>query len=946
MKRNIINIVAAFFLLFLWNACTEENEMGVGRSVEEGIPVSLDLSYGIGNPDKIETKSVLSDGHAFDIYLLIFDGKGKRVKPDDSKSYFTFAGATSGKVTIRTTTGSRYIYAVANVGNAIVSGLYEKLDAISTRDELLSLPISLDSKIIQFSSDRYPLSGFFTEGKSSTEEPTEASLIQIDEENGLGVIKNQNGMPLEGSIKLLRLFSTINFTFTIDGDRVRSFVPTTWDVIHIPSASNLYKKTEEPTDNDYFKIEKMNKYVNANSFEFIMLENLKLGTQTTDANNRENPKIAPANSAYVALRGHYVGSGKKYNDENTVVNNDANVEADVTYYIHLGKGAGSNADKNDYRSERNKTYTYNLKIVGIDQIITEVVVDDPYHRADGDVTYLEGKTDDLDAHYATKVYTFKKAEIESGRTEFQVKTPFSEGRFLKFSTAADAAMPDCWDWVHFMVNVKSQETYSTSPQRYPQNASTNTHLMSIAEFKEYLKNPTYDTKDELVVTCFIDEYYYPNKHWSKFVNKDPRILQIFCQTRAGNGSSFTEAKFIISQKSIYTFYDLSEKISTAWGIEWLNETGQIANGNYGTNAGTSWADGRTNMIKEVGSNKAWYADASSSFSAEFQKAYAACMSRNRDENGDGIIDTDEIKWYLPAINQYMDIWMGTDALPYGFPLYQGTGTKDHFVSNTGKRILWAEEGSSFGNLGAGGDTGTKNIRCVRNLGMNDGVNNPTVDAPSSYYTYKDRVFTFDKMNRTALRPQFLATGELEAHKHTNVSGSNLPYTSFKVASADVKGIIEYQEVKTKEYPTGGYKVSEWGDGYFEDGKTPSGTGWIRSTEYKITANQVYYYRWYKDVTTTKEVYLGNYIPISKLKELLKKDQSPCKGYTEGNITGWRIPNQRELQMMVIKSGLTHYTVANTQYTYADGPYYGYDGNMRLYGHDSQVVCVRCVKDMR
>ena len=43
--------------------------------------------------------------------------------------------------------------------------------------------------------------------------------------------------------------------------------------------------------------------------------------------------------------------------------------------------------------------------------------------------------------------------------------------------------------------------------------------------------------------------------------------------------------------------------------------------------------------------------------------YRACMSRNRDENGNGRIDADEVKWYLATVDQYKGLWIGEDLLP-------------------------------------------------------------------------------------------------------------------------------------------------------------------------------------------------------------------------------------------------------------------------------------------
>lgn len=48
------------------------------------------------------------------------------------------------------------------------------------------------------------------------------------------------------------------------------------------------------------------------------------------------------------------------------------------------------------------------------------------------------------------------------------------------------------------------------------------------------------------------------------------------------------------------------------------------------------------------------------------------MARNRDENNDGKISGSEVKWFLPAINQLVGMFLGAESLPT--PLF-GDGDK-------------------------------------------------------------------------------------------------------------------------------------------------------------------------------------------------------------------------------------------------------------------------------
>ena len=246
MIRTIYSL-AFFFSFLVLVSCSEEKIIN-GADVEEGIPVVLKLSYGIGDPEVVETKSALTDGLVWDLYVLLFDESGKRVYPEDNVSSFTFSGGKSGEISLNTTSGKRYIYGVANVDNAIFKDLQARLDGIKERSELEALPMDLENKVVQFSSERYLMSGFFTEGTNIETEPEVPLLCNIvANENGTGSIVGNNNEGLKGSIKLVRLFSVIRFNFSFDGTKVSSFVPTTWDVVNVPASSSLYKNDHNTT---------------------------------------------------------------------------------------------------------------------------------------------------------------------------------------------------------------------------------------------------------------------------------------------------------------------------------------------------------------------------------------------------------------------------------------------------------------------------------------------------------------------------------------------------------------------------------------------------------------------------------------------------------------------------------------------------------------------------
>lgn len=893
MKRYsiyILNLLAGFIF---FSSCTDEMEMKYSTDVKEGQAVSLSLSFATGEAERIETKSALTEGHVYDLYVLLFDDEGSRIKLD--QSYFENLNGTNGSVTLNTTTGKRRIYGIANIESDATEGIEKALDAVESEDELKSLRITLTSKVVSFSGRSFLSSGFFTSEKDTSIEPEEAETVIVDLASGSGEasIKNLEGKDIKGSIKLIRAFSTIKFNISTAPGKVTSFTPTSWQVVDVPQISSLYMGGESGSP---FSAKESERFAGS-SFEFAMMENLKTGSKIANANDREGKR--PSGATYVVLKGHYVGKGDRYDDGGHLIALGADINANVSYFISLGQGADrSTKDLGDYKSKRNKEYTYNVTVAGVDKIITEVIEKSPYHRADGDITYVGGEAVEFDAHYGDVVYTFTSEDIKNFTVDFQVKTPFTGGSYIKLTDKNDADKNDAenWEWVHFVVNDVQDGSYLDTKKRYPGKGDPS--LMDVRAFKEYLKTPGNFKNEKLKVTCFIDEYYYESKKWTEFVNGDPRVMQILCTSKeythdGDHTSSLIEARYVISQKPIETIYSTDDSNAdwNAWGIEWVNESGLISRADYGGFA-RDYNDGLANLYENIAFNnlKNWYKDETSSeFNSEFQKAYAACMSRNRDENGNGIIDDAEKKWYLPAINQYLDIWMGSFGLPNGLALYQGQGGDpkegDLYVASNlhekgGQAVFWSIEGSSFGSNN-GPAKQKLAIRCAQNLRRTSSTSGSST-CPDPYYAVEedDKIINLNKINTKSIREQYLTT-ELAAHTHTDLDGANAPYHKFQVASSAVESSIAPK----------------------------------------------------------------------KLKEDILGNNSPCKDYQQdGDGAGWRLPNQRELQM-IVRSGVINMDlglITYTTYEYSKSRMYYYNTdykNLALTSDENQRR-VRCVRDVK
>lgn len=293
-----------------------------------------------------------------------------------------------------------------------------------------------------------------------------------------------------------------------------------------------------------------------------------------------------------------------------------------------------------------------------------------------------------------------------------------------------------------------------------------------------------DGNEIVTVTAFCDEYTYiydprvedyvhPGKSVTKMSttdeDKERRLLLWKYYVDAGNrvmnitpmatteyspdgNTSLTNSYITISQNSIKTIYN-PDNTDTAWGLETTNETGKLT---HVTSTGidtnnrlelgkrtNTLSDGRTNFLNfwvEGNDNDnaqgkiRWTAamtvskdvENGNDLSEDYRNALYACITRNRDLNGNDLIDANEIYWYLAARDQLTGLWIGQSSLDEEAWLYNGDGTVlNHLITSSHRDegeywVLWAEEGASLGGLRTGGDENTKNdydYRCVRNLGI-------------------------------------------------------------------------------------------------------------------------------------------------------------------------------------------------------------------------------------
>ena len=385
----------------------------------------------------------------------------------------------------------------------------------------------------------------------------------------------------------------------------------------------------------------------------------------------------------------------------------------------------------------------------------------------------------------------------------------------------------------------------------------------------------------VTITAYIDEYVYkynPNDVyyeiptalkdgdsdltlWKKFVNAENRMLHICvkgAQYSPDGNTSWAESVITFSQRPIYTFYDPDSNVSTAWGTEFKNEsedanlpaTSSALNGINWNKDNNTFDDGRKNTLEVLRQiqnlkwtdvlylNEADYGH----LKDKYKCVWFACLGRNRDLDGDNIVDQDEIRWYLASVDQLTDIFIAEAAVPNA-KLYSQNATSanvplEHVISSTyhtgsAPWIIWAEEGASRGVYGSSGDNPSDphTYRCLRNLGLslsyianqvddyvkskdesgNIITKDRVVNVGRGTVTYTERFIDLSRLEPNTLRAA-LTGGLLPQNKERD--DNDRPYRKFAVlVSADGDGWNSSYDNASGLYPQGTGSYISWNSLY-------------------------------------------------------------------------------------------------------------------------------------
>ena len=749
---------------------------------------------------------------------------------------------------IPTSTGEVYIYAIANartsqykVTDDAILDIDESNLSHLTRETFLSATCTRQLGSINPADNRFVMSGFANNGAPVTIARKDGTTQQAEITD-----------PTSDDGKRVKLYKILSKNkITVKTGNGVTFKPEYMEIHNVPQVYGLMRGNNVASSG----FETFDRIIwSENSYQCYLPANVQTTTaspatfnerekNTYDDTGKKTFVNAPANATYVVIHGKYQGG---------------DYAGDLSYTVHLGDFSHNMSDFS-VAANSNYEYTLTIKGVNnfIAESKKETGKDDP--GSEGVVIFKGTDILEVDCHYEARVMKFSMSElnklinVEKYGYILKIQTAFCEtismivdenGKIYDaaefrtqsnptvLTTVGTNGMPvDAskilisgnadFDWVRFVKNTGA--TYSTPKYNVGclvQNSGTSTHSISdvcaypgrantqtIFEFLRDLykagkeQNSSYfnATGSSVYVTCFVDENYYADKNWTEYVNKsEPRRMYFANELFVSEDgqSSFAKAKYVVSQKSIWTFYKLDPTLKP-FGLESVSEEkAQGVNVVKGTNSLNVPWDGRASAISN-NRNKGFYASSTKSTGKQdiYKDAYKACMSRNRDEDGDGTINENEIKWYLASVDQYKGMWAGEEAFDADARLFKATESewtdlKTAFDSNGGNNngalkkwhyftcssadTFWAEEGCATGTDGS-----ATMVRCIRTLASNsDGL-----ESAETYYSYKDDVVEL-KLNDVALRTH--QSGGFQTYFERG-KDSNKLYKKFKIASANLTG---------------------------------------------------------------------------------------------------------------------------------------------------------------
>lgn len=1075
-------ILAVCMIMAGLSSCTVDDFFGTDNVVE-GEPVNITLNFAaVPSTDVRITRATGSDlSELSDIVICVFHGDGsfEQIVTNYEGGGLTVNGNTVGgngenrySVSFESTSGEKKLIAVANVADGaywenMITDLTAAYNEKKTFDEVKAIVAEMSQRLVNQAGTTEGMQPFHIASSSQM-------LISGWNEGvvfGTGDAVTDYGTYGDAdnkvAIKMKRAMAHITFNIAANPTNAKgTFTPTSFRVYNIPTKSHLTNGIPEGTnllttgvaDVEYVNtaFENIGTAQGGNySFNFYMPENVQEMKNVSAYNDRdvwtgasgasaENKTWtnAPLNSTFVVISGTYEGNATVDKTE------EHPVTANVEYTIHLGDFSGSGSMGN-FSVERNYSYTYNVKVLGVDNIVVEAKKEGGDQQGAEGSVYDQNSTEysyNLDAHYEQVYLEYNLSDIAnslgqslSGQSlddaianqliliiqseamdythEYSAEAPYTtrnkRGTLSPYKIYADAVRngseSDAADakaavldgagegmvptkgfdykWIEFLPQTGTgisaypgisswamEDLSGMDNGNFYAGATGNNSMLDVYDMivemgkaiKQIYGGDTPSSSSIRITrngndyvarfTAFVNENYYLRHPltgaevdtWSVMTNKIPRemIIAMSTQTSEDGNSSYSKIHSYISQLAMQTFYNDRVSSLNAFGIETYNETPlTLSFGSPKSTSGLTDNDGRENqkILISASSSPQWSSYIRPSYNgwtasvgtnrsnhklsayAYVEDAYSACMSRNRDLNGNGQIDENEIRWFLPSLNEYIRMGIGANGISSAAQLYMGDktlmkkgasdtdpngypsayiedGSLYYTSSGDSKRVYWAVEKGFYGSINSFYDGSALPIRCIRNLpatGTNTGTDISSIDGVTSDATYV---------------------------KHD--------------ASGNVPIILEF---KNRLIPSlYRQRVSSSLNVHNEDDDANSFYDGIFVASDFLYTSDYWGRKEYRTFT------LGSIIGYNGYTW-----DNPCSKYSEGRYTNWRVPNLVELSAMNAAGLLSHSgsdVACCTQFSNLSVRY-GFAFSSLIYcpgAKDYQIgdkFMIRCVRDV-
>lgn len=610
-------------------------------------------------------------------------------------------------------------------------------------------------------------------------------------------------------------------------------------------------------------------------------------------------EYAPPASTYIELTGWFE-------------NADKTVAADVRYYIHLGDFG---EDLNDFSVERDHYYTYNVTVKGVDDIVVEVEDNNEKTPGAEGVVFKHEAFVHLDSHFDQVEMKFQRKDIAKG-VYLYTDTPFGTMGVMYYPKGTELGEADgkCVPMGNSDITKEVAQGYlawleftkETKLCDYTSEEKASPYLMAFYH-PQKAKN-VFDALDEFYAsgkdiayyTCFVDENFYekhpdPRIHakvqLKDFINCKDRIFSLATDLKFSpdDKSAVSQSVYTLKQRSIACFYDMNDPTLNKFGVESVEEM-DILVFPMGKVLRDCW-DGRKNTW-EIAKDALGMANIHVSNGKDriFQSGFILrkdgrlqetrpmsgigheskiLFVRNRDLNGDGYLNEDELRWYVPAIGQLLGMWLGEPAMEkeaalWKLPFEEYMNKPGKTMNDEGFHTFSASTGGSYSSLlpEAGGYVSIsddKHVVAVRSLGAGEVNGRMDNEVSDPYYKYNEadrtlEVFLADEAMRS------FSYRELQPHSEREPQ--NRLYRKFQLA------------------------------------KEPM----LEETTITNTCNNKMHNR--EDSKNQTKTWTGKTLKLVEIDHAKRDKFTEAQKYHEAgdgvaSAGAWRLPNERELTLMML-----------------------------------------------